>query len=191
MRYLLMSAAIATALLIGGCSATKPMTPIDQTVPMRSGVSALTIISPQEQNLPGSAFNALTNYDYYLDCLSDRCRVGTMHMLQYITIYPNAGNHTLYVKRSASGLTNTLNAVDTNMTQNAPFVAIADSRQFIYHGWEFSWTSLAAPIITTPSKLSIIDEVSGQTKLQKVLDTTSIFGNKMMGYGERGTTYQP
>lgn len=177
---------LVAALLLLGCSAAKPLTPLNQTVPIRAGVSALTIISPQEQHLPASAFNALTEYDYYLDCLDAHCRVGTMHMLQYITIYPNAGNHTLHVKQSASGL---INVVDTNATQSIPFSATADSRQFIYHGWEFSWSSLAAPIITTPSKLSTIDETSGQTKLQKVLDTTSIFGNKMNGYGERGTTY--
>jgi len=185
----LVSFAFAAAAIFAGCAATKPLTPLDQTIPQRSGYAAVTIIAPQEQHLPAAVFNTFTNYDYYLDCLEDRCRVGTMHMLQYITIYPSAGTHTLHAKQSSDGITNTLNIIDANVTQSVSFNAVADTRAFIYHGWEFSLTSLVAPIVAVPSKLSIVDEPTGQTKLQKVLDTTSIFGDKMMGYGEKGTVY--
>jgi len=181
---------MASALFISGC-ATKPLTPIEQSVQIRTGVSALTIIAPQDQYLPASALSALVSYDYFLDCMDDRCRAGKMHSLQYITIYSPAGAHILYVKQANDGIIETGNVFDVNTTASVSFMAQPSSRQFISHEWKFSIASFAGPFSSSPSTLTMIDESAGQLKLQKVLDTTSIFGNKMMGYGDKGIVYQP
>lgn len=190
MCYLLMSATIATALLISGCSAIKPMIPLDQTIPLRAGKTSVTIISPQEQYLPAQAFSTFTDYEYFLDCLDERCKVGRMHMLQYITISPTFGKHTLFVKLAPGGVVNTLAIYGTDPL-SVTFESTPNKRTFISHAFEASLGSLLIPIAAPSASLSVIDDKTGHEKIQKVLDTTSIFGNKMMGYGERGTTYQP
>lgn len=189
MRYIL---ALATAvILISGCAGTKPSIPIEHTIPITAGKTSVTIIAPQDMYLPASGLSTLVNYDYFLDCYEDRCRVGKMHSLQYITISPSVGPHTIYLKQASDGMIDTLNVFDVNTTAMLTLDVVADKRQFISHEWKFSFTSLAGPLSSAPSTLIEIDHKTGHEKIQKVLDTTSIFGNKMNGYGQKGTTYQP
>lgn len=186
---MLKTLSVLAILLLSGCSTSKPEIAIDHMIAKRSGSSALTIISPQEKNFPGAAFNAFTNYDYYLDCAEPRCKAGQMHMLQYITLYPSPGKHTLLVKLSDDGVTNTLAVANTDMLR-LDFTAQADQRQYILHEWILSLGSFAAPFAAQESKLSIIDEPNAKRCLQEVSDTTSIFGDKMAGIGEKGTVYE-
>lgn len=180
--------AIAVSILLSGCAATKPMIPIDQTIPVRAGETSVTIIAPQEQYLPAQAFSTFTDYEYFVDCLDDRCKIGRMHMLQYITISPTAGKHTLFVKLAPNGVTNTIAITGTDPLSVA-FESTQNRRTFISHAFEASLSSLLIPIAAPTSSLSLIDDGTAHTKIQKVLDTTSIFGDKMMGYGEKGTVY--
>lgn len=186
MRKIILVLAI---LFLSGCSSTKPEISIDHMIAKRSGSSALTIISPQEKNFPGAAFNAFTNYDYYLDCTEPRCKAGQMHMLQYITLYPSPGRHTLFVKLSDEGVTNTMAVANTDLL-SLDFNASADQRQYILHEWILSLGSLVGPLAAQKSKLSVIDESTAEKCLQEVSNTTSIFGDKMAGFGEKGTVYE-
>lgn len=186
-QYALTLATIA--ILINGCAGIKPSTPIEHTIPIAAGKTSVTIIAPQDMYLPASGLSSLVNYDYFLDCHEDRCRMGKMHSLQYITIMPSIGAHTLYVKQASDGIIETGNVFDVNTTAMLIFNAVADKRQFISHEWKFSFASLAGPFSSAPSKLIEVDDETGHEKIQKVLDTTSIFGGKMNGYGEKGITY--
>lgn len=182
--------AVTASVLIGGCAGTKPTIPIEQTIPITAGKTSVTIIAPQDMYLPASGLSALVNYDYFIDCPEDHCRVGKMHAMQYITIAPSLGSHTIYVKQADDGIINTLNVFDINTTAMLSFEVTAQMRQFISHEWKFSFASLAGPLSSSPSKLIEIDEKSGHEKIQKVLDTTSIFGDKMYGFGEKGIVYE-
>jgi hypothetical protein len=189
MRHMYALTLATAAILISGCAGTKPLTPIEQTIPMRAGETSVTIIAPQDMYLPAAGVHSLVNYDYFVDCPEDHCRVGKMHALQYITISPSIGSHTLYVKQADDGIIDTLNVFDINTTAMLTFDVAAQTRQYISHEWKFSFASLAGPLSSAPSKLIEIDDKPGHEKVQKVLDTTSIFGTKMNGYGERGITY--
>lgn len=189
MRYISTLTAVVAAIL-GGCASTNPLTPIEQTIPLCAGKTSVTIIAPQEQYLPAQAFSTFTDYEYFMDCLDERCKIGRMHMLQYITISPTAGKHTLYVKLAPEGITNTL-AISGTDPLSVTFESIPNKRLFISHAFEASLSSLLIPIAAPSASLSLIDDTAGQSKIQKVLDTTSIFGDKVAGFGERGITYEP
>lgn len=188
MRYLHPLTVMCAAVLLAGCSTTKPNIPIDQTISIQSGKTSVTIISPQEQYLPAQALSTFTDYEYFLDCLDDHCKIGRMHMLQYITISPTVGKHTLFVKLAPEGVVNTIAVIGTD-TLSASFEALPDKRLFISHAFEASLSSLLIPIAAPSASLSLIDDTAGHSKIQKVLDTTSIFGDKMAGFGEKGTVY--
>ncbi|HZF69832.1 hypothetical protein [Sulfuricurvum sp.] len=177
------------AFILSGCTASKGITPIDQTIPINGDITSLTIIAPQEQYLPGQIAAAGTNYDYFIDCLDERCKIGKMHMLQYITLSPSTGKHILFAKLSKDGFTNTV-AITGFDPISVPFESLPGKRTFISHSYKFSIGSLLGPIIPTSSTLSTVDDHTGQLKLQKVLDTTSIFGDKMAGFGGKGTKYE-
>lgn len=188
MRYTL---ALAMAvILISGCAGTKPSIPIEQTIPITAGKTSVTIIAPQEQYLPAQVFYTTADYEYFLDCIEETCKIGRMHMLQYITISPTAGKHTLFAKLAPDGIMGTIAVTGTDAL-SIPFESMPDKRVFISHAFEISLSSLLVPIAAPSASLSAIDDKTGHEKIQKVLDTTSIFGNKMNGYGEKGTTYQP
>ncbi|MEW5833006.1 MAG: hypothetical protein AB1763_09245 [Campylobacterota bacterium] len=188
MQYLHTLAVMSAAVLLAGCAATKPTTPIEQTIPIRTGDTSVTIIAPQEQYLPAQAFSTFTDYEYFLDCPDERCKIGRMHMLQYITISPAAGKHTLWVKLAPEGVVNTIAITGTDPL-SVVFEAVPDKRIFISHAFEASLSSLLIPIAAPTSSLSIVDDTAGHAKVQKVLDTTSIFGDKMAGFGEKGIVY--
>lgn len=180
---------ILWAIVFVGCAAPKPQIALNDLIPSKAGKSALTIISPQEQYLPGQALSSFTDYDYFLDCPDDRCKIGRMHMLQYITIYPDAGKHTLYSKLSHEGVTNTLAVANTDMI-HIDLNSNTDQNTFIYHGWQLSLGSLIGPFAAQSSQFIEIDSAAATERLQKVSDTTSIFGEKMSGFGEKGTVYK-
>lgn len=186
MRYTL--ALAMAAILISGCATkTYTFTPINETVPMRANTAALTIIAPQNFHI-GVAFSMFTNYDYFLDCLEDSCKAGKMNALQYITLYPAQGKHTLYTKLSEDGFTNSLIVIDKNATTSISFDVNTTNRSYVLHEWELSSASLMMPLAAEPSILKVIDEDNAKILLQKIID-----GDDRIAAGfisKQGITYQ-
>ncbi len=179
---------VASALFISGCATkTYTFTPINETVPMRADTAAITVIAPQNFHI-GVAFSMFTNYDYFLDCLEDTCKVGKMNSLQYITLYSNGGKHTLYTKLSEDGFTNSLIVIDKNATASISFDVNTTDRSYVLHEWELSSASLMMPLAAEPSILKVIDEDNAKILLQKIID-----GNDRLAAGfisKQGITYQ-
>ena len=180
-------AAIA-ALLMSGCASKTPIV-IDDVVEQKEGVATLVITAPQNQYIPGSALSSFTNYDYYLNCLEDSCKVARMHAIQYVVIYAPAGKHTLYAVPKDTNLLDKASVL--NMEPVAlEFEAIPNKKNYIAHEWNVFSTSLLLPFVAkTSTHLKVSDEAEGIERVQQVEHTVSMTGEKLSGFGERGETF--
>lgn len=186
MRNIIIVAIVA--LLMSGCASKTPIV-IDDVVEQREGVATLVITAPQKQYVAGSALSSFTNYDYYLNCLEDSCRVARMHAIQYVVVYAPAGKHTLYVVPKDTNLLDTASVL--NMEPVAlEFEAVKNAKNYITHDWNFFSMSILLPFIAKNSThLKVSDEAEGIERVQKVEHTVSMTGEKLSGFGERGETF--
>lgn len=183
----IMIAAIA-ALLMSGCANKSPIV-IDDIIEQKEGVATLVITAPQNQYVPGSALSSFTNYDYYLNCLEDVCKVARMHAIQYVVVYVPTGKHTIYAVPKDTNLldkTSVLNMEPVSLE----FEAMTNKKHYVTHEWNVVSMSILLPFIAKNSTyLKVSDEAEGIERVQKVEHTVSMTGEKLSGFGERGETF--
>ena len=180
--------AAVAALLMSGCASKTPIV-IDDVVKQKEGVATLVITAPQNQYVLGSALSSFTNYDYYLNCLEDSCRVARMHAIQYVVAYAPAGKHTLYAVPKDTNLFDKASVL--NMEPVAlEFEAMVNKKNYITHEWNVISMSILLPFIAKNSThLKVSDDAEGIERIQKVEHTVSMTGEKLSGFGERGETF--
>lgn len=176
------------ALLMSGCASKTPIV-IDEIVKQREGLATLVITAPQNIYIPVAHLSSWTNYDYYLNCLEQSCRVARMHALQYVVVYAPAGKHTLYAVPKDTNILDTASVLNMEPVV-LEFEAVKNERNYITHEWNIFSTSLLLPFVAkTSTHLKISDEAEGIERVQKVEHTVSITGEKLSGFGERGETF--
>jgi len=177
--------AFVLAMLLVGCGSSMSVN-LEKDIPIEKERGSVTIISFQPSDLAAGWMltHAFTSYDYYFNKEDVGCLIGNMKNIQYLTFYPKAGEHTIYMRHSNTDFTTDFRV--NKEPKSISFSIKEGERIFIYQDISPNFLSIASFGIAKKDDMTLflLDEQEAVQKINKVLNTKSIFGVKMAGFGE-------